>query len=288
MNVVSTSADRNASAAEREWVCRVAEAQVESFRAELLDTYRWTMFSGRVFVDGSRFRVHVAGHALLRGIASRFERRLRSRLASRWSVVIDLSTTGERASRRWLTQPITRVWREWPGAGSPRSLSTELFRGDGPVLALAGTPSGTLIRALDGTVGWVADALSNRPTTRERWGRSRGCRAWSEVARAYLGVSYKAGGTTPDGFDCSGLTQRIYREVAGTIIPRHSGDQFVDGGQNRMLREGQLAFIGRPDGLLHVGIVIRNPHSQWSVVHASSTQATVVEDPLERYLARCE
>ena len=45
----------------------------------------------------------------------------------------------------------------------------------------------------------------------------------SEVAKRYVGTPYKAGGTTPKGFDASGFTQYVYKNAATKMtIPRTS------------------------------------------------------------------
>jgi cell wall-associated NlpC family hydrolase len=48
------------------------------------------------------------------------------------------------------------------------------------------------------------------------------------VAMARVGDPYAYGGTSPAGFDCSGLTQWVYRHTGGgKRIPRMAEDQFL-------------------------------------------------------------
>ncbi len=82
-------------------------------------------------------------------------------------------------------------------------------------------------------------------------------------AKKYLGVPYLWGGTTPRGFDCSGLVQYCYRKI-GISIPRTSRAQFLFGqsipaSRTDLLEPGDLVFFGYngdPHQVHHVGMYV--------------------------------
>ncbi|AMN31264.1 hypothetical protein BFS06_13590 [Clostridium perfringens] len=97
-------------------------------------------------------------------------------------------------------------------------------------------------------------------------------------AYKYLGTPYLWGGTTPNGFDCSGYMQYIFRTI-GVNLPRVSEDQ-----QNvgvpvapNDLRPGDLIFWGYPAH--HVGMYIGNGQ----YIHAPHTGDVIKVSNLSSY-----
>ena len=94
------------------------------------------------------------------------------------------------------------------------------------------------------------------------------------IAKRYLGVQYVWGGTTPSGFDCSGLMQYSYAAL-GISIPRTSRTQFHAGAYippNRLdlLQPGDMVFFGingDPDQIHHVGMYV----GSGDFIHAPAT-----------------
>ncbi len=81
-----------------------------------------------------------------------------------------------------------------------------------------------------------------------------------EAAKKYLGVRYVWGGTSPKGFDCSGLVQYVYAKF-GVNLNRVAADQATQGTKVKManLKPGDLVFFDTNGGhsyINHVGIYI--------------------------------
>jgi cell wall-associated NlpC family hydrolase len=99
------------------------------------------------------------------------------------------------------------------------------------------------------------------------------------VALKMVGRPYRYGGSTPAGFDCSGLVQFSYRQ-AGVSIPRSTDDQLRATSRIRMsaLRRGDLLFFdeeGKKKS--HVGIYLGDGR----FVHAPSSGKHVRTDRLD-------
>jgi len=100
------------------------------------------------------------------------------------------------------------------------------------------------------------------------------------VARDMIGVPYTWGGSTPNGFDCSGLVQYSYNK-AGLTVPRTSGAQYSASRHISLdsARQGDLLFFRFDGRISHVGIYL----GDGKFVHAPSSgkrvQATSLRQP---------
>lgn len=73
------------------------------------------------------------------------------------------------------------------------------------------------------------------------------------IAKRYTGTPYVWGGSTPRGFDCSGLTSYVFRQV-GRSLPRTARAQAGYTKRVSNPRPGDLVFFGSPAH--HVGIYV--------------------------------
>lgn len=97
------------------------------------------------------------------------------------------------------------------------------------------------------------------------------------AASKYIGVKYVYGGTSPSGFDCSGLVQYACRE-AGISVNRTSRAQYSNGVavSKSNLQAGDLVFFSKGSGISHVGIYAGNGQ----VIHSPRPGKSVCYIPL--------
>lgn len=86
-------------------------------------------------------------------------------------------------------------------------------------------------------------------------------------AMVFLNTPYLWGGRSPQGIDCSGLTQLAFK-MAGITIPRDASFQAHHGQTIHLIHEaqpGDLLFFDNPNKeITHVGILVNEGH----VIHA--------------------
>ncbi|GAA3728519.1 cell wall-associated NlpC family hydrolase [Spinactinospora alkalitolerans] len=92
----------------------------------------------------------------------------------------------------------------------------------------------------------------------------------AEYAKSQIGKPYRYGGTGPDAFDCSGLTQWAY-DKAGVKIGRTTYDQVTEGTavSHGDLLPGDLVFFY--SGPSHVGMYV----GDGKMVHAPSSGKSI-------------
>ncbi|WP_295625642.1 C40 family peptidase [uncultured Corynebacterium sp.] len=97
-----------------------------------------------------------------------------------------------------------------------------------------------------------------------------------DAARSQIGTPYVWGGTTPGGFDCSGLTSWSYSQV-GKSIPRTSQAQASGGQSVGMAGKQPGDIIAFYSGATHVGIYSGGN----SVIHAPQEGQNVHEASID-------
>jgi len=109
------------------------------------------------------------------------------------------------------------------------------------------------------------------------------------TAMNFLGVPYRRGGQTPEqGFDCSGLTRKVFETSLGRVLPRRADEQAKAEGLVAIsrddLRPGDLVFFNTLRRTFsHVGIYI----GDGKFIHAPRSGARVrIEDLTFSYWAK--
>ena len=191
---------------------------------------------------------------------------------------------GESAARGFINADDVKM-RQGPSTGN--SIITTYNR-EQPLIVYMRQGDWYKVKTFDNNVGWIFSkfvTLNNQSASRSMAVLfldekafvadvgTVGDRAVA-LAQKYLGVRYVWGGTSPSGFDCSGLMVYVYRQLGITTIPRVAADQARNGTpvSRANLKPGDLIFFktdsSRPGYVSHVGMYIGNGR----FIHASSSR----------------
>ena len=125
----------------------------------------------------------------------------------------------------------------------------------------------------------VTSSDVNTPTTLAPYGRgfitSNQGKQIVSTAQNFMGVPYVFGGTTPSGFDCSGLLQYVFK-MHGLTIPRLADEQYNLGKSAKIsqLVAGDLVFFTTyTAGVSHCGIYVGGGN----FLHASSSKGVRID-----------
>lgn len=108
------------------------------------------------------------------------------------------------------------------------------------------------------------------------------------IAETQKGTPYKAGGTTKNGFDCSGLVMTSFKKE-GVLLPRASYQMATKGKEIDLkdVKRGDLVFFKtnaqKPNKISHVGLVTSVDNGVVSFIHSTTKKGVIISSIDEEY-----
>ncbi len=153
-------------------------------------------------------------------------------------------------------------------SGPATTYTSQRVLAQGTAITLTGTSGSWYRISYNGSTGYVSGSYVSTNVATGSSSTAAGERIVNE-AKKYLGVPYVYGGTSPSGFDCSGLVYYVYKQC-GYSITRTATAQNSDGRYvaRSNLQPGDIIIFynGYKSAIGHAGIYIGNNQ----FIHASS------------------
>lgn len=193
-----------------------------------------------------------------------------------WIRNCDLQRVGTRYGDRWKTAMVASLFASLyrvPDIEKHAPLMTVPFESRLEVIGEKDTPDGLFYSILlpGGSRAWVQAGDVTFDT------KPLPVAAAIELARRFLGLPYRWGGTSTYGFDCSGFTQMLMRR-RGLSMPRDTRPQARWDGlvpvERGDLQPGDILFFGKtPQKINHTAMYIGNGE----FIHATRHDRPVVQ-----------
>ncbi len=173
-----------------------------------------------------------------------------------WNEKIDFNTVYEDTN----TMNKGEIKVKTAGVYGSKDVKAEVTKENGVVLASTVLESTVIAEpqdqiALKGTK--ASSYIASRGGGRELSVNASGSDIVS-YAKGFIGVPYQYGGTSPNGFDCSGFTRYVYAHF-GASLPHNSASQYGYGTaiDKSNISSGDLVFFSSGSrGIGHVGIYV--------------------------------
>lgn len=144
----------------------------------------------------------------------------------------------------------------------------------GTKFKIYGEENGFFIVEIDGIERFVSNQYVDAISEEEYNRKPTGAQAVVEEAKKYIGTPYVYGGSSPRGFDCSGFTSYVYRQM-GVSLNRTAAGQASNGvsvSKSELLPGDLVLFSGYSGGGIgHVGIYV----GDGKMIHSPRTGYTV-------------